>query len=325
MLQSIVPVLLGIAAGATGMVVLSFAIEALRSRPTPPRRLPWAPDIEIEYLHTSAGRIRYIKTGQGPTLVLLHTLRTQLDLFEKLVPDLAKDFTVYALDFPGRGYSDIPRGSYDATFFTGAVESFLDSLDLQNVTLAGVSIGASIGLIIASHRNPRVLKVVAINPYDYAKGRGLARSSWLARLLLAAARVPVFGETVMRLRSFPIIKAVFDGGMADPRRMPPRLLKEMYRVGNRPGHYRAFLSLLRNSESWELATKDYVNIKIPVLLVWGKQDWARTDEMEHDRQIIPGARMVIVDDGGHFLPLDRPDAVIERLRALKVTPTNSAV
>jgi pimeloyl-ACP methyl ester carboxylesterase len=104
----------------------------------------------------------------------------------------------------------------------------------------------------------------------------------------------------------------------------------MYVVGNRPGHYRAFLSLLRNSDSWQRATKDYVNIKIPVLLVWGKQDWAkqdwaRPDEMEHDRQIIPGARMVIVDDGGHFLPLDRPGAVIERLRALKVTPTNSAV
>jgi hypothetical protein len=85
-----------------------------------------------------------------------------------------------------------------------------------------------------------------------------------------AARVPVLGETVMRLRSFPIIKAIFDGGMAYPRRMPPRLLTEMYRVGNRPGHYRAFLSLIRNAESWELATKDYANIRIPVLLVWGR-------------------------------------------------------
>src|SRR5262249_30042009 len=145
------------------------------------------------------------------------------------------------------------------------------------------------------------------------------------RALLAAARVPVLGETVMRLRSFPVIKAVFDGGMADPRRMPPRLLKEMYLVGNRPGHYRAFLSLIRNSESWERATKGYANIKIPVLLVWGKQDWARPGEMEHDRRIVPGAQMITIDDGGHFLPLDRPDTVIERLRALKVAPSSSAV
>ena len=256
-MQSILPVLLGIAAGAAGLVILSFAIEALRSRPAPPQQLAWAPNIEIRYLQTNAGRIRYIKTGQGPTLVLLHTLRTQLDLFEKVVPDLAKDFTVYALDFPGHGYSDIPKARYDAAFFTRAVESFLDSLDLRGVTLAGVSIGASIGLIIASRGNPRVCRIVAINPYDYAKGRGLARSSWLARVLLVAARVPVLGETMMRLRSFPILKVIFDGGMSDPRRMPPRLLTEMYLVGNRPGHYRAFLSLIRNAESWELARKNY--------------------------------------------------------------------
>jgi alpha-beta hydrolase superfamily lysophospholipase len=136
-MQSILPVLLGIAAGAAGLIILSFAIEALRSRPAPPRQLAWVPDIEIQHLQTNAGRIRYIKTGQGPTLVLLRTLRTQLDLFEKVVPDLAKDFTVYALDFPGHGYSDIPQARYDAAFFTRAAESFLDSLDLCGVTLAG--------------------------------------------------------------------------------------------------------------------------------------------------------------------------------------------
>jgi pimeloyl-ACP methyl ester carboxylesterase len=111
--------------------------------------------------------------------------------------------------------------------------------------------------------------------------------------------------------------------MADPRRIPARLLKEIHLVGNRPGHYRAFLSLLRNSESWERATKSYANIKIPVLLIWGKQDWARPDEMDHDRRIIPGAQMITIEDGGHFLPLDQPDAMIERLRALNVTPSSA--
>jgi hypothetical protein len=37
-------------------------------------------------------------------------------------------------------------------------------------------------------------------------------------------------------------------------------------------------------------------------------------EKERDRQLVPGAEMVTVERGGHFLPLDRPDAVIERLR-----------
>jgi hypothetical protein len=102
-----------------------------------------------------------------------------------------------------------------------------------------------------------VARVIAINPYDYAKGRGMARSSVFGWLVTYAALLPVVGETVMRLRNSLIMGAVLRGGVADAGSIPPALMKEMYLVGNRPGHYRAFLSLLRNAASWETATKDY--------------------------------------------------------------------
>jgi pimeloyl-ACP methyl ester carboxylesterase len=226
-----------------------------------------------------------------------------------MIPELSKHFTVYALDYPGHGYSDIPKARYDADFFVSTVESFLDKLDLREVTLAGVSIGGSIALIVVARRNPRVARVVAINPYDYAKGRGMARSSLFGWFITYASLVPVIGETVMRLRNYLIMKAVLEGGVADAKSIPPALLKEMYLVGNRPGHYRAFLSLLRNAESWETATKDYGDIAVPVLLVWGDEDWARPAEREHDRSLIPNAQITTVPRGGHFLPLDRPQDV----------------
>ena len=160
-----------------GMWLVSFVIEALRPVPKPPTKLRWAPNIPINSVEVDGNRLRYIKTGKGPALVLLHTLRTQLDLFEKVVPELSKHFTVYALDYPGHGYSDIPKARYDAAFFVDAVEGFLNALDLRDVTLAGVSIGGPIALIIAAKHNPRIARVIAINPYDYAKGRGMARSS----------------------------------------------------------------------------------------------------------------------------------------------------
>lgn len=309
--------LVGFVAVAAAIVLISFVVEAMRPVPPTPERLSWAPGIPIRYVSVNGVRLRYIKTGEGPVLVLLHTLRTQLDLFEKVVPELAKSFTVYAVDYPGHGYSDIPPAKYDADYFVEAIEGFLEALDLHDLTLAGVSIGASISLILAARNNPRVSRVVAINPYDYAKGRGMARSSFLARLFVALADVPILGDTVMRLRQFFIMKSVLNGGVADPERISPELLKEMYLVGNRRGHYRAFLNLLRNAETWETATKAYSNIRIPVLLLWGDRDWSRTDEREHDRQIVPGARMATVEDGGHFLPLDRPDAVIEHLLAFQ--------
>src|SRR5262245_57298510 len=278
---------------AVGIVVwlISFLVEALRPKPKPPEKLSWAPAIPIETIEVGGAKLRYIKTGKGPTLVLLHTLRTQLDLFEKIVPELSKHFTVYAFDYPGHGYSDIPEGNYDAAFFTAAVEGFLDKLNLRDVTLAGVSIGGSIALLLAARHNPRVTRVIAINPYDYGKGRGMARGGLAAWLVNYVPLVPFIGETFMRLRNSIIVGGAVRGAVADPNSIPPTLAKDMHLVGNRPGHYQAFIKLLRHGASWEVAAKDYRRIEIPVLLVCGDRDWARKDEREHDRALIPGVEM----------------------------------
>ena len=312
-MNSILWALIVFAAVGVAVWLVSFVIEALRPKPKAPAKLRWAPTIPIETVEVGGNRLRYIKSGKGPTLVLLHTLRTQLDLFEKIVPELSKHFTVYALDYPGHGYSDIPDARYDAAFFTEAVEGFLDRLDLRDVTVAGVSIGGSLALIIAARHNPRVARVIAINPYDYAKGRGMARSSLAGWLVTYASLVPFAGETVNRLRNFLIVSAVFRGGVADANAIPPALMKEMYAVGSRPGHYRAFISLLRNAASWEQAAKDYRRIAISVLLIWGDRDWATPEEREHDRSLIPGVEMTTLERGGHFLPLDRPKELLVQI------------
>jgi len=293
---------------------MSFIVEALRAAPPAPEKLSWAPEIPMSYVSVNGNRVRYIKTGQGPTLLLLHTLRTQLDLFQKVIPKLSKHFTVYAVDYPGHGYSDIPKATYGAYFFADFVEDFMDEMDLRDVTLSGVSIGGAISLILAGRQNSRVVRVLAINPYDYAKGRGMGRSSALGAMIMYTALVPVLGETIMRLRNFIIMKAVLNGGVAESKSIPPALMKEMYNVGNRTGHYRAFARLLRNAASWQSAAATYGSIRIPVTLMWGMQDWSKVNEREHDHTLIPGAKVVTVEHGGHFLPLDRPDAIIKQLQ-----------
>jgi pimeloyl-ACP methyl ester carboxylesterase len=204
--------------------------------------------------------LRYIKTGKGRNLVLLHTLRTQLDIFEKLVPLLSKSFTVYALDYPGHGFSDIPKTDYDPDLFVKSVEGFLDKLDLKDVTLAGISIGGVIPLIIAAKQNPLVAKVIAINPYDYAHGMGIARGNAWAWLVFNLARIPVLGETVMRLRSSFIEWRTLVGGVAEPSAITPGFAEQVRASGFRPGHYRAFLNLLRHAHLWDEARRRYGEI-----------------------------------------------------------------
>jgi len=172
-----------------GLWLLSFAVEALRRTPREPKVLSSAPEIPIAYVDVDGFKLRYIRAGRGSNLVLLHTLRTQLDLFQELIPVLAQLFTVYAVDYPGHGFSDIPKGCYDADFFARFIERFLGVFDLRDVTLCGVSIGGAVALILAGRHNARVARVVAINPYDYAQGRGLARSSLAGWLITATSPV----------------------------------------------------------------------------------------------------------------------------------------
>lgn len=298
------------AAGLVGLVAISYVVEALRSQPRAPERLDWAPDTPIRYVTLNGMQLRYIVTGQGPALVLLHTLRTQLDMFQKLIPELAKRFRVYALDYPGHGYSDIPNTEYSAELFVEAVVRFLDQLEIRDVVLVGESIGGTIALLLAARRNPRVRAVVAINPYDYDRGRGLRRSSGLANLIFGLNNVPILGATVTRLRQYPIVKRILEGGVYRKGALPEALARALYRVGDRRGHYRAFMSLGRHWPDWERARVEYANIDRPTLLVYGDHDWSRLEEREADRHAIPGTEMRVITDAGHFLSLDAPADVV---------------
>jgi len=292
-------------------VGLSYVVEGLRSPPTPPATLSWAPDTPIKYMGVNGVNLRFVKVGQGPPLVLLHTLRTQLDMFQRVIPELSQHFEVYALDYPGHGFSDIPNVEYTPELFIMSVSGFLDQVNVENATVAGESIGGTIALALAARHNPRVERVIAVNPYDYDQGRGLRRSSAIANVLFGLNNVPLIGSTFTRFRQYPVFRKVMEGGVDRKDALPPALVREMYEVGNRPHHYQAFMSLVAHWGDWEKARVEYAKINLPVQLVYGDHDWSRPEERDANKRAIPGAQMTIVKDAGHFLALDAPEALIQ--------------
>ncbi len=312
-------IIIALIASIIAPVVLSIIIEALRRRPQAPEKLYWSHDIPIQYISVNGSRMRYIKTGSGPNLVLLHTIRSQLDIFEKVVPELSKTFTVYALDYPGHGFSETLDVDYVPSMFTEYVEKFLDELDIRDAILSGISIGGVISLLIAAKHNPKVRGVVPVNPYDYDKGMGVARGNFIAWLIIRSTLIPILGETFMRFRIKLIEKMIFQGGVTRNNALTDGFIDLMYRAGEQRGRYRGLINLFRNGKQWEDARGEYNNINIPVEVVYGDQDWSNEHERQRTINAIPNSTSVTIKEGGHFLSMDQPEALIAEIKTFATT------
>lgn len=306
-------------------VIVSYAVEALRRKPKVPLAPDWEPELKYQYVEINGDQIRYIKTGSGPVIVLLHTLRTQLDMWQQVIPTLSEHYTVYAMDHIGHGFSDIPEVAYTPKLFGDTVADFLNKLEIKNATLVGESIGGTVGLMLAAKHHPSIDDVVAINSYEYDRGRGVYRSSLIARVLFSISFAPILGTTFWRLRSFPIFQNVMNGGVVNTKSIPKKLMKVMHQVGNRQGHYQAFMSLISHFSEWERVRAEYDNINIPILLLYGSGDWSTLQERDEVHSSIPNATIKTLYDSGHFASLDASENVAkEILKHKKIQEQNKA-
>jgi pimeloyl-ACP methyl ester carboxylesterase len=273
----------------------------------------WCPSGEIEYVKLGDGtRLRYLKAGSGPAMIVLHTVRTQLDHFQLVIPKVEHGFTVYAIDMPGMGWSDIrPEASYTEPALRRAVVEIVRTLDLTDVTLAGESMGATVSLTASTELGDRVRRVVAFNTYDYSQGVG--RANRVASVYVRSARLPAIGAVVTRTENKPVLGIVLRGGLFDGSRLPGHYLDELRRVGRRPGYARVAREVFRNVGSVIAARALYGRVTAPVTLIYGDHDWSRIAEREANRALLPGARSISLPDTGHFAALEQPARVAEIL------------
>ena len=257
--------------------------------------------------------LRYEKTGEGPPLVLMHTIRTQLEYFRSLAPLLARSHTVYAIDLPGHGHSPIdPSAKFDEPYFRQAVIRFIEALNLSAVTLVGESIGGALALTVAASLPQRVQRVYAINPYDYETryGDGIRRGNWFSNLIIGSVQIPVLGAINASLENKLVLGKIMGGGYHDPRKLPADLLAEFDEVAHRPGYKRMARKVLAGWRSWSKARDYYRQISAPVTLVYGDSDWSRPDERERTRSLIPSlipaSQMVTLKNTGHFSAVENP-------------------
>lgn len=274
---------------------------------------------QVSEIQIDSGRtLRFLKTGNGAPLILMHTIRTQLDYFQEVIPLLAKHYTVYAIDLPGHGYSSIDtKANYDEPYMRSAVVAFIEKLDLREVTLVGESIGAVLALTAASALPDRIKAVVSSNTYDYDTryADGLRRGNFFANVILGHYAIPALGAVFAALENKLFLGIVMRGGLRSKCRMPNPLLTEFNRAGCRKGFRYVERNVFTNWRSWSKARSLYAAVKAPVKLIYGDHDWSTLDERKRTAKELGGLAFTTVANTGHFAFVDNPDKLVELVLA----------
>jgi pimeloyl-ACP methyl ester carboxylesterase len=282
-----------------------------------------AAEVQEHWVKLRDGNMRYLKTGSGPTLILVHGLMGYSFSWRFTMPALAPHATVFAIDNLGAGLSKAIEGmDCSARATAERVLEFADAVGIEDFDLLGTSHGGGVAIMVAAlcrerlqksgeNRLRRLVLVAPVNPWSTHGKR-------LAPFLGGSVGTVIVRNTIERSRAFDSVwlRRLF----GDVNKIPLDSL-EGYRVPARQNHgVRHGVNIVRN---W---TKDLADIEAalptirdyPTLLIWGTKDLAVSVRSAKPlAENFRDARLAVLEGVGHLpyeeAPEDFNRALIEFL------------
>ena len=226
-------------------------------------------------------RIHYYAAGSGRPIVLLHGMGSDALFWADYLPTLTAHGRVYAIDLLGHGSSDHPDVDYRAALQAKVVHDFLDSQNIQQADLVGVSMGAFVALHVARLWPDRVRRLVV------ADSGGI--------IFDPSVPQPAFPQDVEAFRELMTPKRSWIG---------PFLVRDTLRRMQAQRDVMQRILQVRNSGT------DFVNgklqsVNMPTLIIWGEQDlltplsWGKALHQQ-----VPQSTLVILKGCGHIALYD---------------------
>lgn len=275
---------------------------------------PWGISDGIEecWMDFDGARMRYLKAGSGPAIILLHGLLGYSFSWRFAMPALAPYFTAYAPDVLGAGFSDRPAGIDHSVRGTALrVLRFADNLRLASFDLLGTSRGGPVAMTAAAESmrtgpggRPRVRRLVLVCPVNPYSPHG----HWLAPFFGTRIGAALFRFGVARMPSlFPYWHSRL---YADHKKIPPDSLTGYKAPLAIPGLFEHGLSIVRTwtADLRQLGTLLPRLAPIPTLLMWGDRDPAvYVSSLEPLARHFPNSRSVVFAGVGHLPYEECPD------------------
>lgn len=238
-------------------------------------------------------KLWYESHGEGPAVLLIHGLGSSGRDWEPQLPAL-RDFRVVTVDLRGHGRSSRAPVPISIAHFSADLSALLAHLGIDSAHVVGLSLGGGVAFQLALDDPDRVRTLTIVNSGPEAiTGRLTALLVVGSRLLtIRLLGLPKLGEKVAS-KLFP--KAADAGKLAT--------FVERFR-DNDVDSYRASLKTL---VGWTVRDR-LAELHMPVLIVSADQDYTPVSWKEGYAAQIRDARLVIVPDSRHALPVERPEA-----------------
>lgn len=253
--------------------------------------------------------LAYDSAGSGPPLVLIHGLASSRRCWDLVVDDLARDFTVYAVDLPGHGDSDPIPGQAEtpATEMARAVGAFLDERDIARAHLVGNSLGGWTALEAAA--DGRARSVTALCPAGLWEPirEPLGAIQFNRRAAVATRRVI---PTVMRIA--PLRRALIRTGAERTATVPYRVAVDAaYAQADARGFEQAHDGALHR----RFDRAAHVAEDVPVTVAFGDNDRLLPAPRFQQRDLAPAhARWEVLWNCGHAPMWDVPSVTTALVR-----------
>jgi pimeloyl-ACP methyl ester carboxylesterase len=222
---------------------------------------------------------------------------------------LARDHTVYVVDLPGQGYTQLKDSdfAFDLGAMVSAVGAFMDGLGVRQAALAGNSWSGGWALAFAQRHPDRVTKLALLD----ATGLDLPGT-----LMWESLKIPVIGELAVKLSTGKsTVRGLAEGMMVNKQRLTAQLLDEWWAPMTFHDNIRATYLLERRLD-WAQTERALPATKTPTLVLWGKQDTIQPVERAHRfAELLPNEQLVILDGCGHAPQLDCPEPVNRHLQS----------
>ncbi len=241
---------------------------------------------------------------EAPAILLLHGFGASLQAWDDWAPALEKNLRVLRIDIPGFGLSGpAVNQDYSDAADVARVIAVMDQLGVQQVIVAGHSMGGRIAWNLAAAHPERVSKLVLISPDGFPDPNAKSDKTYEVPALL--------GLLPYSLPQWALRMGGVAPAFADDSQLTPQMMQRYHDMMLAPGVRTALLERMRQTRNSDPVVR-LQSIKAPTLLIWGEKDaFIPVSNAQDYLKAMPQAKLVTLPGVGHVLHEEAPQASVQ--------------